>query len=375
MRVVHVVEAAATGTLSMVALAANAAAVRGWEVTVIYSRRPATPAALGGLFHPAVRLVHIRMGTVWQFPRAVVRLRARLTALAPDCVHAHSSLAGFVTRVALVGARPGCTVLYSPHCIAFMRTDIGAARRAAFVALERLAQALTRCTYLACSESERQAIAQQLPGVPVLVVANGIDGGPFGSAAPRPPRGACRVITVGEIRRQKDPERFAAIARAVGRRVGGEFVWVGDGDVHGKALLRAAGVAVVGWRPREGVAVLLQDADIYMSTSSWEGLSVSLIEGMCAGLPAVVSACSGNVDIVQSGVNGFVCATVEQSCAALERLMEDAALRRRLGRNAAAMARERYGIERFANELLAVYEGRATPAPTATGEAPGMSLR
>ena len=49
-----------------------------------------------------------------------------------------------------------------------------------------------------------------------------------------------------------------------------------------------------------------QQADIYFSPSSWELCPLSVLEGMAAGLPAVVTNVSGSQDMISNGINGFV---------------------------------------------------------------------
>ena len=93
------------------------------------------------------------------------------------------------------------------------------------------------------------------------------------------------------------------------------------------ARLAEAGVEVTGWLPRDEVARQLERADVYLSTSSWEGMPVSVIEAMLAGRPVIVSDCAGNVDVVRHLQTGLIYATASDAIAWLERLAGDDALR------------------------------------------------
>ncbi|WP_407638579.1 glycosyltransferase [Burkholderia paludis] len=354
MKIVHIVESSATGTLSMVCLIANRLAREGHDVHVVYSVRPDTPPGLAAMFDARVTLHHVQMQGA-SLLRNVFRLRAMLTALGPDVVHLHSSIAGFLGRLSTLFALPGTAFFYSPHCISFMRRDISQLKRLAFVALERLACA-RKCLYVACSESEGRAIRAWLRQ-PAVVIENAVgDGAPRAASDDTPPAadGPVCVTTVGGVRTQKDPALFARIAHGMRGR-GMRFVWIGDGDDALKAQLADAGVEVTGWLPRDEVARRLERADVYLSTSSWEGMPVSVIEAMLAGRPVVVSDCAGNVDVVRHLQTGVLYATADDALAWLERLAGDRALRGELGRRAGREARRRFGEERLYGELAPLY--------------------
>ncbi|KVL24067.1 glycosyltransferase [Burkholderia cepacia] len=354
MKIVHMVESSATGTLSMVCLIANRLARDGHDVHVVYSVRPDTPPAIAAMFDSRVSLRHVQMKGVGLL-RTVGRLRATLNEIGPDVVHLHSSFAGFLGRLSTLFALPKAAFFYSPHCISFMRRDISGVKRLAFVGLEWIA-CVRKCLYVACSESEGRAIRAWLRQ-PVVVVENAVVDTPSSARAGdqgRPADGPLRVVTVGGIRAQKNPALFAQIADGLRAR-GVRFVWIGDGDDASKARLAEAGVEVTGWLPHDEVARRLAGTDVYLSTSSWEGMPVSVIEAMLAGRPVVVSGCAGNVDVVRHLQTGVIYATAADAVAWLERLAVDDALRRDLARQASREARQRFGEARLLAELVPLY--------------------
>ncbi|RKT99457.1 glycosyl transferase [Burkholderia sp. Nafp2/4-1b] len=354
MKIVHIVESSATGTLSMVCLIANCLAREGHDVHVIYSVRPDTPAGFAAMFDTRVSLRHVQMKGGGLL-RTVGRLRAALNEIGPDVVHLHSSFAGFLGRLSTLFALPNAAFFYSPHCISFMRRDISGVKRLAFVGLE-WAACVRKCLYVACSESEGRAIRAWLRQQ-VVVIENAVCDVPAAVRSAVDERAAddrpC-VVTVGGIRAQKNPALFAQIAHGM-RACGTRFVWIGDGDEAEKARLVAAGVEVTGWMPHDEVVRRLARADVYLSTSSWEGMPVSVIEAMLAGRPVVVSDCAGNVDVVRHMQTGVIYATAADAVEWLERLAGDVALRRELAWQASREARQRFGEERLFGELAPLY--------------------
>ncbi|MFP3502682.1 glycosyltransferase [Burkholderia sp. SIMBA_062] len=355
MKIVQIVESSATGTLSMVRLIANGFASRGHEVHVIYSRRSDTPAALHALFDRRVALHRVQMASVRGLA-SIVTLRRMLVRLQPDVVHLHSSRAGFLGRIAALGTLGATRFLYSPHCISSMRRDLSAAARRLFVALERIA-CVRRCLYVACSASEQRAIRSCLTQ-PVEVVENAI-AHPATPLRRREAAGACEIVTVGGIRPQKNPRLFADIAtRMHGSRV--HFTWIGDGDHALRLELATAGVRVTGWLAHDAVATQLASADIYLSTSSWEGMPIAVMEAMACGLPVVATRCAGNVDVVDPPGTGELFDTADEAVAMLARLADDPHARETIGAAARSAARQRFDNVRFFRQLDALYNGRAS---------------
>ncbi|MEY8200032.1 MAG: glycosyltransferase, partial [Colwellia sp.] len=303
MNICHIVESTATGTLSMVLLGANSQAEAGYEVQVVYSAREETPSDLASLFHPNVKLVNVQMGSLKEKALSLIIIRKLISASNPQAVFMHSSFAGFLGRLALLGKKIKC--YYLPHCISFMRQDISAVKRVLFTLLEWVG-AIKSATYVACSESEGQAIKKHIPFRPCVVVENAVNVDAWNHQGDWNARKK-RVITVGQIRLQKDPMRFAQVAKSVSsQRDDVEFVWVGDGEQESKQALIAAGVNVLGWKTPDEVKALLQSSRYYLSTALWEGMPVSPIEAMLSGCVAILSNCAGNVDIVQSEKTGYV---------------------------------------------------------------------
>tara|TARA_Y100000746_G_scaffold136893_1_gene117243 strand:- start:1135 stop:1812 length:678 start_codon:yes stop_codon:yes gene_type:complete len=88
---------------------------------------------------------------------------------------------------------------------------------------------------------------------------------------------------------------------------------------------------------RSDTKTFLRRASIFALPSRFEGMPNALLEAMASGLPSVVSDASpGPLEMVHDGVEGFVVPSenVEALARALERLIQDPALRERCGASA-----------------------------------------
>jgi glycosyltransferase involved in cell wall biosynthesis len=87
-------------------------------------------------------------------------------------------------------------------------------------------------------------------------------------------------------------------------------------------------VQLTGWIDREQIAELLRHSDIYLSASSDEGVSNSILEAMASGVVPVVSDIEGHRDVIENGVEGLLCDTPAAIADALKQ-MEDPTVRNR----------------------------------------------
>lgn len=349
MKITHIVEASATGTLSMLALLANAQANQKNEVEVIYSIRPETPKNMESLFSPGISLFNIQMSNVRDKISSVNKIRTRLKDTSPDNVIMHSSFAGFLGRMASIGILQKTNFFYIPHCISFMRKDISTLKRFLFIMFEWCA-ALKNSDYIACSESERKEISKYIPFRNCHLVENAV--GTDQSTTPSNRTHNKTIITVGQIRPQKGPEEFSKIAKAtllIDPTV--SFVWIGDGDENYKKQLIESGVTVLGWMQKEDVMKNLAKADIYLSSAKWEGMPVSLIEAIFAGLPIIASRCAGNVDVISSGKTGWIYETTEEATQQIFEAINNPGTVAELTQNAFNLAKQRFSVTRYISEI------------------------
>jgi glycosyltransferase involved in cell wall biosynthesis len=114
---------------------------------------------------------------------------------------------------------------------------------------------------------------------------------------------------------------------------------------------------------RADVGDLLGSADIYLSVSDWEGMSLTAIEAMGSALPIVSTATEGMAHLV-GPENGLLVPVGDVAALgeAVASLAEDPARRAALGAASAVRARARFSHDRMIAELMAVVAEVVKPA-------------
>jgi glycosyltransferase involved in cell wall biosynthesis len=125
-----------------------------------------------------------------------------------------------------------------------------------------------------------------------------------------------------------------AFARVLAQRPDGALLLIGDGPIRNDLERQAAplGDRVRFLGHRDDVPDLLRAADVYAQVSQTEGFSNAVLQAMATALPVLVTAVGGNVELVTEQTGRLVApGDVEATARALAALMDDPALRRRLG--------------------------------------------
>lgn len=278
----------------------------------------------------------------------------------PDVVHAHSSKAGAIARMATVGIRQRPRIVYSPHAIAVNLSWLyGTAEKLLASRLDALA---------AVSDSEREEL-RGLNLIPpdrvhvvspsirsdILVPEDRVQARHRLKLGPEP-----TVVAVGRLALQKDPLGFLTFVSSLHKRVPNlRAIWVGDGHLRRAveeridALDLRSVVSITGWL--DDVRAYLAACDVFVSTSAYEGFSTVIAEALAMRRPVVASRIPGTVDIVTTEPTAQLYPPGDFEAASMlaERLLSDPVSAARLGERGqevvlATFSREetRRGLER-----------------------------
>jgi glycosyltransferase involved in cell wall biosynthesis len=327
--------------------------------------RDATAAA-GARFVP---LQHVRRPVGARDLAGLVELVRLLRRDRPDILHASSSKAGVLGRLA--GFLAGVPIrVFTVHGWAFSAYSgvVGSVYRWA----DRLVRPLTTVT-VCVSEREREVglAARTCHPDRTVVIRNAVD-----VARARRVESADRerplIVAVGRLKAPKD---FVTLVRALGRLGPDSFeaIIVGEGPDRARLEHEIGSLGLTGRvrlaGERRDVPELLAEADIFALASSSEGMPVSVLEAMAAGLPVVASRVGGVPEQVVDGKTGLLVdpGNVDDLAGALGRLVVDGELRCRLGAAARARAEKAFDLEPFRRAHLELYSrelaSRRLPAP------------
>ncbi len=86
------------------------------------------------------------------------------------------------------------------------------------------------------------------------------------------------------------------------------------------------------------------------SPCRYTSLPLAVIEAMTIGMPVVALSTTELPDVIQNGVHGYLSNDLDVLIAHMQRLLDDPDHARELGANARKLARERFGLDRFARD-------------------------
>lgn len=299
---------------------------------------------------------------------ALVRLMKLIRQQQYDVIHAHSSKAGFLGRLAarLTGVGP---VVYTPHAFAFQYQPKGVKGKL-YRGLERLAGRWT--DLLLCVSDGERHVAQEhtLTRAPIEVLANVVKANDKDPIEVRRrvrkcyniPENSPVVGMVAQFRPQKGYRHFIeAIPQVLSRCQEAIFLVVGDGperlsvEESIRNLKIESHVILAGHQ--EDPADYYPAMDVFVLSSLWEGMPYVILEAMAASLPIVATEIAGNADLVRHGVNGLLVPPADSHPIArtISRLLNDKTLREKYGQESRRLIQTMPTIDQWIRRYESIY--------------------
>jgi colanic acid/amylovoran biosynthesis glycosyltransferase len=329
---------------------------------------PTTFRLLGWIVGRAVLHPGTLVRSLLLFPKSV-HLAEELAAAGVRHLHAHFATHP-ATMATIISALSGIPFSFTVHA-----HDI-------FVERALLRRKLADAQFVrAISDFNKRFLENLFPleaGKKIRVVHVGVEperyapsraGAAYVSAATKSPP---RLLCIAALKPYKGVKFLVEACRLLKER-GRDFRCdvIGTGPLR-NAIRRAvdrAGlhdlVRLQGALPQHLVATEVQAADVFVLPSviaadgQMEGIPVALMEAMAAEKPVVSTAISGIPELVQNNVSGLLVdpANPRSLADAIELLLLDADLRRRLGRAARETVEDAFDLRRCVAALLAILDG------------------
>ncbi len=328
--------------------------VEHYDVTVAAHGPGPLPAAVRARGARYVELRHVGRAISPRDVLGFFELWRLCRKLRPEIVHLNSSKAGVLGRIAGAAARVPIRV-FTAHGWAF-KASPGVAGRL-YLWADRLVLPFTTAV-ICVSETERAAgiAAKTCVESRTVVIYNGVD---TDVDVVKTSRRRVRIVSVGRLAPPKD---FLTLIRAAARLdpAHAELIVLGDGP---ERPVIEAEIARLGLTDRvtlagevDDVSRRLHDADVFVLSSKSEGLPISVLEAMAAGLPIVASNVGGLPELIEAGSNGTLVRPGDSKglSRALAALVDDPALRLRQGGASRARVLKSFSIEacRVAHQAL-----------------------
>jgi glycosyltransferase involved in cell wall biosynthesis len=287
--------------------------------------------------------------------KAFCAVSRHVDSFQPDLIHAHSSKAGMLGRLASLYHRIPC--LYTVHGWGWR--GLGKIGGGLVYILERLLSVAVRSSsYIYVSRSVEYE-AQTILGISKSrgkVIYNGA-----ADLEPQPERcTTMRILMPARVTAAKDHE---SLIKAFEQLDFDAELWLCGGGTDKEDFLlklrilaptRNQAIRTLG--PRSDVSKLLQETHVFALISNFEALPISIIEAMSAGKAIVASDVGGVSELIVSGVNGLLVPKNDvASIAAAFTSLRDPHLRAMFAKNARMTYGEKFTAKRMAVELKQSY--------------------
>jgi len=317
-KVLHVVESFGSGVFSFLVDLVNSTD-NEFDITIAYGVRAETLENFKDYFSDRVSFIEVKNFTRSINPvkdlKALFEVKRIIKKVNPDIIHLHSSKAGFIGRFAANGKK--VKMLYNPHGFSFLMKNSSKLKRILYWLLEKVGSS-RKCTIVGCSQGEYEEALKLSKNA--ICINNGINIEKLNEETKEFKEKEIdfdnlKICTSGRIGYQKNPKLFNRIAESFPNL---QFTWIGDGDLREE--LKSQNIQITGWKTREEVLKILNENDIFILTSLWEGLPISLLEAMYLKKVCIVTDCIGNRDVIKDGENGFVAKDIDEFLLIIENI-------------------------------------------------------
>lgn len=284
-----------------------------------------------------------------------------------DIVHCHSTKAGLLGRIAAWLARTP-KIYFTVHGWGFYNVGEYGRLRPILIFLEKLAARLTDKIICVSENDKKQGMKKKIASKDKFVVIhNGINWNQTKKSENLRKEigaGESDVIfgMVGRLAYQKNPLLFLEAAGWVAQtHKQAKFVLVGNGVFYGDCrkfidknhLEKCA--FMLGFR--KDVPELLSNMDVFVLSSRFEGLPLTIIEAMFAGLPIVATDVGGVSELVHDQENGFLVQpdSAEELAAKMIYLIENPGERISMGKKSERIAKGNFTIDRMVQKYEKLY--------------------
>lgn len=282
-------------------------------------------------------------------------MRKSLKQMNPDLVAIHSSKAGILGRLACWSLK--IPFVFTAHGWAF--TDgVEKNKQLFYRRLEKWIGKITKKVITVCDYDRILALQHQvLTSAKLETIHNGVMDQSKSNINQLVPNEMVKILMVARF---DTPKKHLELLEALYliKDLNWYMIFAGDGRLKEQCAQyvqeQNMGHKVTFLGNHSNVSELLMDADIFVLTSSWEGLPLSILEAMAHGLPIVASNVGGVKEAVRNSENGFLIHYNLPELLSI--LIENPLLRKKMGKKSREIYETSFTFERMYYKTFLTYK-------------------
>ncbi|WP_340371771.1 glycosyltransferase [Peribacillus sp. FSL E2-0218] len=222
----------------------------------------------------------------------------------PNVIHTHR----YVVRYTLIPSVLQCVPIriHTVHNVAEKELDqIG-------IKIQNIAYRFFSYIPVAISKSVRKSITELYKiNSDIPLINNGIDIQKYSFKGIKKDRDSINLIHIGRFSPQKNHDFLINVfSRVATEKSNVRLRLVGDGElrkqIEDKVILMGIVDRVEFLGIREDIPNLLAESDIFLMSSNWEGLPLTILEAMASGLPIIATEVGGIPDVAKHNSNAIL---------------------------------------------------------------------
>ena len=278
----------------------------------------------------------------------------------PDVVALHSSKAGIVGRLALLFNR--IPVIFTAHGWAFAN-GVNEKDKRKYIFIEKIFSQLADKIITVSNQDKELALKYKVAdNDKQIVIHNGIPDLKHENSIPYCGKdNVIRLVSIARFSNQKDHITLFNALKGMSRNdYHLDLIGIGPlyEEMQGMADAYGLNDKISFLGERRDIADILSKSDIFILISNWEGLPLSLLEAMRAGLPTIASDVGGVNECVADGKSGFLVrkGDAEDVAQKICMLLDSAEIRESMGKHGRDIFERNFVFEVMYKKTISVYQ-------------------
>ena len=290
--------------------------------------------------------------------KGLTRITQIIDEFNPDIVSTHSAKAGVLGRIAAYRRKVPST--FTAHGWTYADGVPQPRKTIAWVTEWLLAKITGKV--IAVAETERQygESKRVVSGDRVTVIYYGVEDHPKKLISRKTINSPLQLCMVAGFRAQKDhPTLLNALTQI--KHLDWHLNLLGDGELRQEIVQLVGDLQLddrVTFHGAVNVHEYLENMDILVLTTNWEGMPISTIEGLSYSLPVVATNVAGTSEQVIHNENGFLLnrGVVDEVVVSLDKLLQDPKMRLSFGQKSRELYEKNFALQTMYKKTRAVYE-------------------